>query len=77
MSNVSGQGTVCNLPNYSGELFTADMINTPLLSMIGGLTGGAMTNNFEFTQGARENITSLPHQLMLKYFLSYLFPNIL
>lgn len=47
MPNVAA-GTVWNLPNYTGELFTADMINTPLLSMIGGLTGGVMTENFEF-----------------------------
>jgi len=48
MANVAGQGTVWNLPNYAGELFTADAINTPLLNMIGGLSGGAQTANFEF-----------------------------
>lgn len=48
MANIAGQGTVWNLPNYAGDLFTADAINTPLLSMIGGLTGGAQTQNFEF-----------------------------
>ena len=38
-----------SLPNYAGELFTADMINTPLLSIMGGLTGGGLqTTNFEF-----------------------------
>jgi hypothetical protein len=47
MSNVAA-GTVWNLPNYTGELFTSDAINTPFLSMIGGLTGGLMTDNFEF-----------------------------
>jgi hypothetical protein len=47
MSNVAA-GTVWNLPNYTGELFTSDMINTPVLSSIGGLTGGLMTTNFEF-----------------------------
>jgi len=41
-------GTLWGLPNYTGELFTSDMINTPFLSMIGGLTGGRMTTNFEF-----------------------------
>jgi hypothetical protein len=46
-SNVAA-GTVWNLPNYTGELFTSDMINTPLLTAIGGLTGGMMTSNFEF-----------------------------
>lgn len=49
MPNVSGQGTSWNLPNYTGELFSADQINTPFLSMIGGLTtGGMQTENFEF-----------------------------
>jgi len=41
-------GTIWGLPNYFGELFTADMIATPFLSMIGGLTGGKETDNFEF-----------------------------
>lgn len=48
MTNVSGIGTTWNLPNYAGELFTADPTQTPLLSMIGGLTGGRQTTNFEF-----------------------------
>lgn len=45
---VTGLGTTWNLPNYAGELFTADPTQTPLLSMIGGLTGGKQTNNYEF-----------------------------
>ena len=49
MPIVSGIGTTWNLPNYSGELFTADPIQTPLLSMIGGLTGGMITGAYEFT----------------------------
>jgi len=52
-------GTVWNLPNYAGELFTADMINTPFLTMIGGLTGGMQTDNFEFptdTQYSHETL---------------------
>lgn len=48
MSQVAA-GTVWNLPNYSGPLFTADETNTPLLTMIGGLSGGGLqTGNFEF-----------------------------
>lgn len=58
-------GTLWGLPNYTGELFTADAINTPFLSMIGGLTGGQETGNFEFPTAseythealAQENIT--------------------
>ena len=42
-------GTIWSLPNFAGELFTADAINTPFLTMIGGLTGGGkITENFEF-----------------------------
>lgn len=48
MAEVTGIGTSWNLPNYSGELFTADATQTPFLSMIGGLTGGRQTANFEF-----------------------------
>ena len=49
MSQVSGQGTIWNLPNYDGELFTADMVNTPFLNMIGGMSnGGLQTPDFEF-----------------------------
>lgn len=48
MAEVTGIGTTWNLPNYAGELFTADAQTTPFLSMIGGLTGGRQTENFEF-----------------------------
>lgn len=48
MSNPNGTGTIWNLPNYAGELFTADATTTPFLSMIGGLSGGKRTTNFEF-----------------------------
>lgn len=37
---VLGQGTTFNLPNYVGELFAVTPSSTPLLSSIGGLTGG-------------------------------------
>ena len=47
-NNITGTGTTWNLPNYAGELFTADPTNTPILSAIGGLTGGVQTENFEF-----------------------------
>ncbi len=48
MSQVTGMGTTSNLPNYAGDLFTADAENTPLLSMVGGMTGGMQTENYEF-----------------------------
>lgn len=43
-----GAGTVWNLPNYDGDLYTADAENTPFLQMIGGLNGGMQATNFEF-----------------------------
>lgn len=49
MPLVSGVGTTYNLPNYSGELFTADAVNTPFLTMIGGLNGtDKITQSTEF-----------------------------
>lgn len=51
MANVTGMGTSWNLPNYAGELFTASPKKTPLLSAIGGLTGGKTSNSMEFVCG--------------------------
>ncbi len=48
LANITGIGTSWNLPNYAGELFTADSSQTPLLSMTGGLTGGRQTTSTEF-----------------------------
>lgn len=45
---ISGLGTSFNLPNYTGELFGLSPMDTPLLSMIGGLTGGRQTESVEF-----------------------------
>ena len=59
MAQVNGQGTVWNLPNYAGELFTADLINTPILNMLGGLTGGGFqTSNFEFPTSSEYDFPS-------------------
>ncbi|MGD8786652.1 MAG: DUF5309 family protein [Phycisphaerales bacterium] len=52
-------GTIWGLPNYTGELFTSDPINTPFLSIIGGLTGGVMTDNFEFSTDSQYSHESL------------------
>lgn len=43
MTGITGQGTTYNLPNYVGELFAVSREDTPLLSAIGGLTGGRST----------------------------------
>jgi hypothetical protein len=34
MANVSGQGTLWNLPNFAGQLFTPSHVQTPFLDMI-------------------------------------------
>lgn len=48
MSGITGMGTVFSLPNYHGELFAISPADTPLLSSIGGLTGGGMASSVEF-----------------------------
>ena len=48
MAGVSGIGTTFNLPNYHGELFSVTPSDTPLLSAIGGLTGGEQTDSTAF-----------------------------
>lgn len=49
MPGIVGQATSFNVPNYVGELFNASPQDTPLLSAIGGLTGGKPTNSVPFT----------------------------
>ncbi|MDE5641386.1 MAG: DUF5309 domain-containing protein, partial [Bifidobacterium castoris] len=48
MPGITGMGTTYNLPNYVGELFAASREDTPLLSAIGGLTGGRSTGSTSF-----------------------------
>lgn len=48
MAGITGMGTTFNLPNYTGELFALTPEDTPLLSAIGGLTGGGQTTSVEF-----------------------------
>lgn len=45
---VTGVATTFGLPNYHGELFALTPADTPLLSAIGGLTGGGQTDATEF-----------------------------
>lgn len=47
MAGITGIGTTFNLPNYHGELFALSPSETPLLSAIGGLTGGGQTDEYE------------------------------
>ncbi len=55
---VGTDGTIWNLPNYDGELYTADQVNTPFLTSIGGLNGGLSTSNFEFPTSSLYVITA-------------------
>lgn len=50
MAGITGQGTTFNLPNFVGDLFSISTEDTPLLSAIGGLTGGrpAYDKRFEW-----------------------------
>ncbi|WP_328683147.1 SU10 major capsid protein [Streptomyces sp. NBC_00343] len=48
MAGITGMGSTFNLPNYAGELFAITPDDTPLLSAIGGLTGGGQTTSTEF-----------------------------
>jgi hypothetical protein len=49
MGQATGAAGVYDLPNYWGELFTADEVRTPFLTKIGGMSGGGMqTENYEF-----------------------------
>lgn len=45
---TTGLGTTYTLPNYHGELFAVSPSDTPLLSAIGGLTGGQKSNSTAF-----------------------------
>lgn len=49
MPGITGMGTTFNLPNFVGELFSTSPEDTPLLSAIGGLTGGRGVNSTVFT----------------------------
>lgn len=40
MPGIVGMGTTFNMPNFVGDLFSISPEDTPLLSVIGGLTGG-------------------------------------
>ena len=49
MGAITGQGQSFNLPNYVGELFNVSPTDTPLLSAIGGMTGGKSVTSKQFT----------------------------
>lgn len=49
MPNVTGTGTVFNLPNYAGQLYTSSPTATPFLNLISG--HAVKTDNFQFSTG--------------------------
>lgn len=49
MPTVKEMATTYNCPNFVGELFAATPEDTPLLSAIGGLTGGVPVKSVMFT----------------------------
>ena len=55
MGAVSGMGDTFDLPNYVGELFNITPNDTPLLSMIGGITGGKSVTSKQFTWQTVDN----------------------
>ena len=50
-TTVNGLGHTYNLPNFVGELFWLTPSDTPLTSMIGGLTGGRRVRSIDFPLG--------------------------
>jgi len=48
MAGITGMGDTFDLPNYVGEIFAISRSDTPLLSAIGGLTGGEETTSKDF-----------------------------
>lgn len=48
MPGITGMATTYNLPQYAAELFGVSVEDTPLLSSIGGLTGGVSTGSTFF-----------------------------
>jgi hypothetical protein len=49
MPGITGMGTTFELPNFVGDLFSISPEDTPLLSAIGGLTGGREASDVEFS----------------------------
>jgi len=49
MPGITGMGLTYNLPNYLGPLFGLTPSTTPLLSAIGGMTGGKQASGVAFT----------------------------
>ncbi len=49
MANISGTGTVWNLPNYAGQIYSSTPAQTPFLNLIAAKA--VKTDNFQFPTG--------------------------
>ena len=49
MANINGTGTVFNLPNFVGQLYSSTPAVTPFLNLIRG--NAVKTDNFQFSTG--------------------------
>ncbi|MCK4820994.1 hypothetical protein KA005_34835, partial [bacterium] len=59
MANVSGQGTLWNLPNYAGQLFTPSHVATPFLDMI-SQAGDVRSPEFAMSSSYDQEAASQP-----------------
>lgn len=66
MGALTGLITTYTSPNYTGELFQLSPQDTPLLSMIGGLTGGRQTTSVEFEWETVDMRASTPNNVQLE-----------
>lgn len=62
MANVSAAGTLWNLPNYAGQLFTPSHVSTPFLDRISGMRDVsspefAMSSPYDMEAAAQPGIT--------------------
>lgn len=62
MAGITGQGTTYDLPNYVGELFNVSPSETPVLSAIGGLTGGEEVKSVQFEWQEEDLRDSTPNR---------------
>lgn len=66
MGALTGLVTTYTSPNYTGELFMLSPQDTPLLSMIGGLTGGRQTESVEFEWETEDMRASTANNVQLE-----------
>ena len=63
---TTAPATTFELPNFVGELFSLIPAQTPVLSMIGGLTGGKSVKAKEFTWQVEDNAEAVVNNVALE-----------